>query len=149
MNQQALMHALEQILDDSKTGILATVDSDGKPRLRWMTPVLLKDRVGVIFAVTSPHFLKTAQITEHPDAAWMIQTRSLSRIVTLQGKINVLDNPFIKTEIIEAVGQRLSMFWKLNSEDMEFVVLETVLERAEYFEPLQGVKHTLSFAEGS
>lgn len=149
MNQPALMYALEQILVDSKTGILATVDSEGKPRLRWMTPVLLKDRAGVIFAVTSPHFLKTAQITEHPDVTWMIQTRSLNRIVTLQGKINVLDNPSIKAEIIEAVGQRLSMFWKLNSEDMEFVVLETVLETAEYFEPLQGVKHTMSFVEGS
>ncbi len=145
MNQQELMHRLELILEDSKTGILATVDTSGKPQVRWMTPVLIKGRNGVIFAVTSPHFLKVSQISEHPDVTWLIQTRALNRIITIRGKINVLDNPSIKTEVLEAVGQQLTIFWKLNEELMDFVVLETIIEDAEYFEPMKGIKDALSY----
>ncbi|HOB21171.1 MAG TPA: pyridoxamine 5'-phosphate oxidase family protein, partial [Candidatus Atribacteria bacterium] len=52
MDKQNLLARLEYIIEDSNSGVLSTVDSEGRPHVRWMTPVLLKDRKGVIFTVT-------------------------------------------------------------------------------------------------
>jgi general stress protein 26 len=145
VNQQELMNKLAGILEDAKAGILSTIGQDGKLHLRWMTPVLLKDRKGVIFSVTSLHSKKVQQIMQNPEVTWMIQTRSLAQVITLKGKTNILDNPSIKSEILESVGDRLTMFWKLNEDLNEFVVLETVIEEAEYYQPMKAVSQLVEF----
>jgi pyridoxamine 5'-phosphate oxidase len=76
----------------------------------------------------------------------MIQSRSLNQVITLNGKTNILDNPSIKSEILESVGDRLTMFWKLNEDLMEFVVLETVIEEAEYYQPMKGMAQHVEFS---
>jgi general stress protein 26 len=137
MNQQELMNKLTVILEDSKAGILSTTDNEGKPHLRWMTPTLMRSRKGVIFSVTSLNANKVKQVSHNPNVAWIIQSRSLDQIITLHGKVNVLDNPSIKAEVLESVGDRLTMFWKINEDLNDFVVLETVIESAEYYRPME------------
>ncbi len=137
MNQQELMNKLTVILEDSKAGILSTTDKEGKPHLRWMTPTLMRSRKGVVFSVTSLNSKKVQQISHNPNVSWIIQTRSLDQIITLHGKINILDNPSIKAEVLESVGDKLTMFWKINEDLNDFVVLETVIESAEYYRPME------------
>ena len=144
MDRHEIMYKVEQLLEDAKTGILATVDETGSPRMRWMTPIVLKGRPGTLFAITSPDFGKVVQLTTHPDVEWMIQSRSLNQVVTLRGKINILDNPSIKTEVMETLAKRLTVFWKVNSQKTDFVVLETVLSEAVYFQPMKGQKETVN-----
>ena len=96
MDQHEIMYKVEQLLEDSKTGVLATVDENGSPRMRWMTPIVLKGRPGALFAVTSPDFGKVVQLVSHPDVEWMIQARSLNQVVTLRGKINIMIIPRLK-----------------------------------------------------
>ncbi|MBD3308449.1 pyridoxamine 5'-phosphate oxidase family protein [candidate division KSB3 bacterium] len=145
MTQQEVMYTLEQILEDAKAGILATVDKDGKPRMRWMTPTVLRGRPNALFAVTSPEFGKIAQLDAHADVEWMIQTRALDQIVNLKGKINVLDNPAIRSEVMEYLAKRLTVFWRVNTERTDFIVLETVIEEGTVFRPMKGVKETVQF----
>ncbi len=145
MDQHEIMYKIEQILEDSRTGILATIDADGKPRMRWMTPAILKGRPDVLFAVTSPDFAKITQLRSHPDVEWMIQSRALDRIVNVRGKINVLDNPSIRSEVMGHLGKRLTVFWKVNIEKTDFIVLETIIEEATYFRPMKGYKATVRF----
>lgn len=146
MDQQELMYKVEQLLEDSKTGVLATLSQDGTPRMRWMTPTVLKGRTNALFAITSPDFGKVMQLTLHPDVEWMIQTRSLNQVVTLRGKINVLDNPSIKAEVMESLAKRLTVFWRVNTEKTDFIVLETVISEATYFQPMKGQRETIRFA---
>lgn len=145
MNQQELMNKLTVILEDSKAGILSTTDYEGKTHLRWMTPTLMLSRKGVIFSVTSLNSKKVGQILHNPNVAWIVQSRSLDQIVTLHGKINILDNPSIKAEVLESVGDRLTVFWKINEDLNDFVVLETVIEEAEYYQPIKMAVQNVKF----
>ncbi|HPT78816.1 MAG TPA: pyridoxamine 5'-phosphate oxidase family protein [Candidatus Atribacteria bacterium] len=145
MDKQNLLARLEYIIEDSNSGVLSTVDSEGRPHVRWMTPVLLKDRKGVIFTVTPRDCEKTKQIMHRPDGVWMVQTRDLDQIITARGKINILDNPSIKSEVMESAGDKLTMFWTLNRDISEYVVLETVLEEAEFYQPLKDIRQFVRF----
>ena len=120
MTKHEVLYKVEQILETTRAGILATLDQDGKPRMRWMTPAILQGRADVLFAVTSPDFEKVVQLATHPDVEWMIQTRALDQIVNLRGKMNILDNPSIRSEVMEHLGKQLTVFWRVNTEKNRF-----------------------------
>jgi len=146
MDKAALMNKLEDLLDDSKTGILATTDVSGHPHIRWMTPIILKGRPFTLYCVTHPASHKVANLAEHPEVQWMVQNRALTEIVTLKGSARIVDNPAMKTEILEALGHRLTVFWNVNIDKTELVILETVIDEAVYFRPMKGFEESVNFA---
>jgi pyridoxamine 5'-phosphate oxidase len=148
MNPRDIMHKIEEILEISKVAVLATVDSQCKPCIRWMTPALIKGRPWTLYAVTSPKWNKICHINSNPNVEWMIQTPSLNEIVTIRGKVNVIDMPAIKAEVFESVGTRLASFWRVTKAEMnEVAVLETIIEEATYFHSMQGIKETVTFKQ--
>jgi pyridoxamine 5'-phosphate oxidase len=147
MNKSAFSSLLGTIIDDAKTAVMAPVDKAKRPHMRWMTPALLKSRPGAVYAVTSPEFEKVAHLSENPQVQWLFQTKLLNRVVTVSGPVNVVDNSAMKAEVLEGIGRRLNVFWRVNEDPSKFVVLETVIESAEYFEPMQNVHEHISFGE--
>lgn len=145
MTQNDVMNELDVIIDEAKTAVLATADASGTPRMRWMTPTLLKDRNNVIYAITSGEFDKAGHIEENGTVEWMFQTPQLDRVVNIRGRVNILENPSLRSEILEAIGARLGAFWRLKSDESNFLILETVIESARYFKPMQGVKAEVDF----
>lgn len=143
MDIKEMFAKLDRILDETRTGVLTTVDERGYPRSRWMTPVLVPGREGCIYAVTSPSFRKAVEIMSHPEAGWLFQTKALDRIVTAAGKINVLTNPSLGSEVQEALGRNLSVFWKVNPNEKDLVVLETVVEEMTYFNSAKNERYTV------
>lgn len=146
MDIHEIMNKISEILEDSKSGILATVDTSGRPHMRWMTPALVHWRPGTIFAVTSPQFAKAVQLATHPEAEWMLQKRTLEEIVNIKCRINLIDNPSIKSEVLEAVGKQLTAFWRVNT-GTELIVLETVLEEATYYSSMKGTREVVHFIQ--
>jgi hypothetical protein len=53
--------------------------------------------------------------------------------------VNVVDNPSLKSEVLESIGKRLEVFWRVNRKT-EFLVLETVITEATFFRPLERKK---------
>jgi len=145
MTQHEIMRELAEIIEETKTGVLATVDRDGRPHLRWMTPAVLKDRQTALFAVTCPRFSKTTHLAANPKVEWMVQSKQLNKIIHVRGIVNLLDNPFLKSEVLEELGQRLTTFWQVNCEASEFVVVETVIQEVELYEPLKNHYETVKF----
>jgi len=143
LNKRDVIATLEMILNEAHTAVLATVDEHGRPHLRWMTPALIGGREGAIFAVTSPGFAKTRQLASHPEVEWLFQTPLLDTVVMARGRINVLDNPSILAEVLEALGPYMHSFWRLQGDERELVVLETVIEEAVCYWPLKGKKETV------
>ncbi len=140
MKQGDFLFELEEMIDDVKTGLLATVDSEGRPRMRWMTPAILKDRSGALYAVTSRDFAKREELDEKPQVQWMFQSRSLDKILYVDGKVNVVENSSMLNEVLEVVGPRLRVFWNVNPDETSLVVLETVMEQGAVFLPMKGIK---------
>jgi general stress protein 26 len=149
MTKSELVTKLEAVLSDARTGVLATVDADGNPRMRWMSPYLMEGQDNVLYAITSPNFGKIDDLQKNPDVQWMIQTRDLREIVTLKGRVTIIDNPSFKAQMIEKIGRKLTVFWKLNTETTDWVVLETRINEAVYFSPMKGLKETVDFMKGA
>jgi pyridoxamine 5'-phosphate oxidase len=143
MTKQEVLNTLEMILNEAHTAVLATTDQNGKPHIRWMTPALLRGRTGVIYAVTSPRFGKVVQLEAHPEVEWMFQTPILDTIVTVRGRINIVDNPSILSEVLETLGSFMRSFWKLKGDERGLLVLETIIEEAIYYKPMKGVKEVV------
>ncbi|MBN1306456.1 MAG: pyridoxamine 5'-phosphate oxidase family protein [Chitinispirillaceae bacterium] len=145
MTEHQIVEAMEQILSQVKTGVLATVNKEGYPEARWMTPVFLQEEPRCIYAVTSIHFNKIHDVAANPNASWMIQTRELNKIVNARGKINIIDNPELKSRVFETLSRRPTVLWKIASDPSDLIVLETVIEQAVYFQPTAGTKETVDF----
>jgi general stress protein 26 len=145
MQAQEMLNTIESILDDAKTAILVTTDASGKPYGRWMTPVMLKQRPGVIFAFAAVGSNKLGQIEEKGDVLWLVQTKDLRQVVHVRGVIRIVDNPALKSELMEILGPRLAVFWKANVGKDEFVVVETVMQEATYTKPMKGLRETVVF----
>ena len=147
MTQHKLLNKFNEILDEAGTAVLATEDSEGNARMRWMTPVILPHQPGTIFCIAAKSSAKVEQLTWNRNVQWMIQRRDLSEIINVQGFADIVDNPALKTELIDILGPRLGVFWKANAEPEEFIVLETVIHEATYFKPLNGKKETVRFTQ--
>lgn len=147
MTIQEMMNKIDAVLEDSKAGVLATVDADGRPHARWMTPVVLPQWPDSIFAVTSPHFPKVLQLDTNNKVEWLIQTRALDQVINVRGGMNVLDNPSVKAQVMEAIGRKLVVFWKINQERTDFVILETIIDEACWNAPMKGLKEVVDFRQ--
>ena len=145
MKQSEVLSLVDSMIEESRTAILTTVDSKGRPHNRWMTPTLLRERPGAIYAVTSPKFAKYTQIENNGRAQWMFQRKSLIEIINVDGEIWAIRDPSLKSEVIQAIGPYLRVFWNLNLDERELVVLETVIEEATYFKPMKGLKEKVFF----
>jgi general stress protein 26 len=147
MEKNELLQKLEEIIDKVKTAVLATTGKNGTPDMRWVTPAILRGRHGAIFTITYPASNKVKQIKSNPRVQWMFQTRPLDQIVMVEGKVNVIDNPSIRSEVLEVVGPRLAAFWKINVDETGLLVLETVIEKATYYLPMKGKKEEVLFVQ--
>ena len=147
MDNRTMLDALERVLSNSKVAVLATASKDGRPSMRWMTPALVRGREGVIYAVTSPAFAKAREVSDNAHVEWMLQTKSLSEILTIQGEMTIIDNPAAKAEVLEALGGNLGTFWKVNPDESSLVVLETRITSATLFNPLNGDKESFTVGE--
>jgi pyridoxamine 5'-phosphate oxidase len=85
------------------------------------------------------------QVRKNPRVEWMFQTPTLDEIVSIRGAINVVENPSLRAEVLEVLGPRLTTFWKLAHDPRDLVVLETVVEEATHFLPMQGRKEVVHF----
>ncbi|HEX3019318.1 MAG TPA: pyridoxamine 5'-phosphate oxidase family protein [Chitinispirillaceae bacterium] len=146
MNKHEIMGLIDTIIEDNRTAVLATVDQNGSPHIRWITPGCIQERAGTIFMISSRNFSKIGQIQNNPNAELMFQSRALDRIVNVKGKINLLNNPSIRAETLECIGRHLHTFWNLNQPDTDLLVLEMVIEQAVLYLPQKGSRITVDFS---
>ncbi len=145
MDQVGAIAALERLVETTNIAILANIDQEGRPRMRWMTPALIRGQQGSLYALTSPKFDKTVQLEENDKVEWMLQSKSLDEIMRVRGRIVLLDNPTLKADVTEALGGRLTVFWRVNPEASELIVLETVIDTIVYYKPTSKEKHEIVF----
>gem|GEM_PF-488803 len=148
MKKVEALRLLSEIVEETKVGVLATVE-DGYPHMRWMTVGTLKGRPGALFSVTLEGSRKLHQIAKKPDVEWLIQSRALDRVINVRGRVNVIDNPALRAEVLEAMGRELVTLWKIRKDDFQrLIVLETVIDELAYSLPLKGEIHVVRFHGG-
>ena len=145
MDSREVMKRVAGIIESHGTGLLATVDEAGDPHVRWLTPTLLPGRQDVLYALTAPRFAKVLQLKTHPKVEWMFQTPILDEVVNVRGTLHVIENPSLRAEVLEALGSRLRTFWRLAHDTRDLVVLETLIEEATRYLPMDGRKEIVRF----
>jgi general stress protein 26 len=142
MDIKEMFDAMERILESSRIAVLAHVQNEKKPRLRWMTPTVIRGRQGYLYALSSSDYDWTASLEGAPQVEWMMQSKSLDEIITVRGKMQIIDNPALKADVQEALGGYLRVFWKNIPDESNYITLETVIEEMVYFKPVTGKKIT-------
>lgn len=145
MTPHEIITKLEAMIEDAKTAVLVTTDEQGCPYMRWMTPVLLKGRADSIFTFSRPNARKVSHIKSSPEVEWMFQDRGLAEIINLRGTVTLLDQPGLKAEILENAGSRMTAFWKIDVENTDFMILETTIKEADYYQPMKPYRETIKF----
>jgi len=138
VNASELTGRLERLLSLSKVGLLTTVDKEGFPHSRWMTPTMVKGRPDYLYAVTAPDSPKAGQIIVHPQVGWTFQSRVLDEIVSVSGSAELVVDPQLRAEVLEAIGPNLQIFWKVNGDSRNLVIVETRILEIGCFLPLEG-----------
>ncbi len=145
MDSREVMNRVGALIEAHGTGLLATVDEQGNPRVRWMTTTLLRDNPRAVYALTAPRFAKVVQLRAHPRVEWLFQTPSLDEVISLRGPLNVVENPSLRAELLEILGPRLETFWKLAHDARDLVVLETIADEAVRYLPMAGRTDVIRF----
>ena len=144
MDQKQLMSRVDELLAETKTAVLGSCTEQG-PRMRWMTPGIIKARPGSLFCVTAQSSFKAMQIKNPSNASWMVQNKALTEVINLEGEIYVVSDPGLKNEVLEVIGRDLVVCWKINKDPADLVVLETVVTRGSYFRPMDNVREFVNF----
>jgi pyridoxamine 5'-phosphate oxidase len=147
MTPNELLSTLDRSLEDAKTGVLTTLDTDGRPRMRWMTPRRIKGRPRFLYTVSEAHAAKVGEIKADPRVSWLVQPSSLREVLSFDGRATVVDDPTLLQEFLEAVGKDLFMVWHLHPAQTRphFVVIETALERGARLDARTGAIHSVTF----
>lgn len=148
MDKSEVFTLASRLLSESKTAVLSSITPDGQPRMRWMSPVFIRNIENCIYAVTSTGLSKTKDIAGNENVQWMIQNKTLDTIISLNGKVKIIEDQSLKNELLEAIGIQLQNFWKINDDTSSLTVLETEITSALIFYPVKGQKHLVSFEGG-
>lgn len=133
MEYTETLRVVERALDKSPVATFLTVDGDGRPRGRWMVPALIRGETGVLHALSSQSFAKIDQLRHDARATWLIDTRAELGLVEILGLATVDTTPGLLANVLEALGPRMSSFWRAKPSDDELVVIETTIEEVSWF----------------
>ncbi|HUW41391.1 MAG TPA: pyridoxamine 5'-phosphate oxidase family protein [Rectinemataceae bacterium] len=128
-----LLGTVISMLGQSKFGILTTIDEEGFPHSRWMTPTALGRTNGAIYAVTADNLAKARQVRANPKVAWGFQSRDLGAVACLRGLARLVVDPLLAAEVLESIGPNLGVFWRLSGDPRRLVVLETKVKQISLF----------------
>jgi pyridoxamine 5'-phosphate oxidase len=145
MDKNKMLATIQRLIDDARAAVLCTTGKNSEPYARWMTPVLASQRESKIYCFATPDSRKIAQIKNNPAAHWLLQSKDLTEVVNITGRCEIIDNPALRSEMLEILGLRLSAFWRANPQSENFIVLETTIESAEYMKPMAGKRETVKF----
>ena len=101
MNKSEILSTIDRLIGSARAAVLATADAESWPHVRWMTPTRLHGRPEAIYAVSSLHLAKAAHLQHNPCVEWMFQDPALREVVVVRGRVNIIDNPALKAEVLE------------------------------------------------
>jgi general stress protein 26 len=139
MKDHEPLKAFRSLLDSVRVGLLCTVGADGAPHARWMTAATLPGEHRFLYCVSSSGSAKVADLGNNDAVQWSFQSASLDEVVTLDGRALVLDNPELKAQVLERLGSDLQAFWRVQPDPRRLVVIETEIESARLYRPMENV----------
>jgi len=135
------------LVDGRHPGILATVNQQGRPEIRWMS-TLAFDEFPVFYTLTRPNSRKVDQIRAHPAVNWMFFNKERTLILNLLGNARVLtDTTTLKRVWSQVENKSLTYFLDQYAKPPGFVVIETTVDAIECAAPDSALRFAIDPAE--
>lgn len=140
---QILDNALK-IVTHAFIGALTTVDQDAVPHSRWMGAATGNDGLARLYTLTGRSTRKIDHIENNPHVTWLFSSPHYSEVISLMGTAKLLDSPVVQQSVWDRLAecaQAYGMNALSNTENLEFIVIETTVTSMEYLNPGEGVNH--------
>ncbi|MCE0523884.1 MAG: pyridoxamine 5'-phosphate oxidase family protein [Methylacidiphilales bacterium] len=133
-SQEATKHAeyvidlARKLADGRRPGILATVDENGMPHLRWMATLSLRD-FPILYTITSPQSRKVQHIINNPNVSWMFSNEEMNIIVNIRGKARIATDVGKMQHVWKLLEDKSkAYFLSIAIDGPGFAVIETEIE---------------------
>lgn len=136
-----MMNLLDTILDSNPVGLLATLNNEKWPSMRWMTVGLVRGQEGRVYSLAAMNSEKVSHVNQNNKVSWMFNDKSKNKVIHAYGEAHVLTSPDMISTVIEALGQNLTQFWKVHPDPSELAVIETKIHMIDLFDTTSGT-HT-------
>lgn len=125
----------KKLADGTRPGVLATVDENGMPHMRWMATISLQD-FPMLYTITSPQSRKIQHILDNPNVSWMFSNEETNVIVNIRGRARITDD-FGKMQHVWKLLKDKSKAYFLNiaTDGPGFAVIETEIENIDAVVP--------------
>jgi len=130
----------KRLADGTRPGVLATVDEKGRPHLRWMATLSMRD-FPVLYTITAPDSRKIQHIKRNPQVSWMFSNEEMNVVVNIHGKARIADD-FGKMQHVWKLLEDKSKayFLSITSDPRGFAVIETEIEDIDCIVPKYEIK---------
>ena len=142
MTSNEIIGATRELIGAGGSFVLATVDREGCPQLRWMGAALLEEPL-TLYMAAGANSRKMDQIRANKRSQLMFQNSEYSRVATLCGDCDVVEEAEIKRRVWDGMPGVAQFF--SGADDTNFGVIRFVTRRVELLDMNQG--HTPMVAD--
>lgn len=140
-DQQVLSEAFT-VIDQAFVGLMTTVDKQGLPYARFMGACTMGDGVARLYTLTSVGTRKLDQLADNSAVTWVFHSPNYGKIITLYGQAREMASPVVAQPVWDRLAdcaKAYSMNALSNRENVDFAIIETVVERVEFIAPREKI----------
>jgi general stress protein 26 len=136
MDKQTIIDAAKDLVRAGRSFVLATVDSEGVPQVRWMGAAYLAEPF-LVYMAAGAASRKIGQMESHPKSQLMFQTEDYSRVATLTGTCEAVEDVETKRRVFEGILGAAQYF--SGPDDPNFAAIEFTCQRVEMLGMAEGM----------
>jgi general stress protein 26 len=128
MSKHEVIGAAQDLIRAGGSFVLATVDQDGIPQVRWMGAALLEEPL-TVYMVAGAESRKMGQMKAHPKSQLMFQSADYARVATLSGTCEIVGDAKTKQRVWDGIPGAANFF--KGPDDPGFGAIRFVCTRVE------------------
>ena len=137
MDKTEIVSAALDLVRAGRSFVLATVDRDGTPQVRWMGGAHLEEPF-TIYMACGAESRKMGQIASDPRSQLMFQAEDFSRVATLTGMSEVVTEAEAKRQVFEGIAGASQYF--SGPDDPNFGAIKFTCQRVEMLGMSEGME---------
>jgi general stress protein 26 len=137
MDKSAVIGAAEELVSAGRSFVLATVDQDGAPQVRWMGAVFT-EKPFTMYLAAGAESRKMAQISGNPKSQLMFHAEDFSKVATLSGTSEIVDDDAVKQQVFAGLPAAAQYF--SGPDDPSFGVVKFEAKKIEMLGLSEGMR---------
>lgn len=109
MDKSTVIEAAQELVNAGRSFVLATVDQDGAPQVRWMGAVFAEGPF-TLYLAAGAESRKMAQIRGNAKSQLMFHADDFSKVATLSGTSEIVSDATLKQKVFAGIPAAAQYF---------------------------------------